>query len=148
MEVVIGKGTIDQLDEVPLIEIEYSINRKVNQLVKRGFDIGLGVILLLSMYPFRTLLFGRRKHHWIDMVPKVVSGSMSFVGPPFEAIGESTAFLGKPGLTGLVQLQRGNDLDPANIHNYNVFYAKNQSFFMDIEILLKNCILGLTSKKL
>ncbi len=147
MEVVIGKGTIDQLDEVPLIEIEYSINRKVNQLVKRGFDIGLGTILLLSMYPFRTLLFGRRKDHWIDALPKIVFGSMSFVGPPVETIGESAAFLGKPGLTGLVQLQRGNELDPADIHNYNVYYAKNQSFFMDIEILLKNCILGMTSQK-
>lgn len=150
MEVVIGKGTIDQLDEVPLIEIEYSINRQFNQFVKRVFDVVLGILLLVSIYPFRTLLVGRKKRksgHWIDQIPKIVSGSMSFVGPPAESVGSNGTFLGKPGLTGLVQLQQGNDLDAGDIANYNIYYAKNQSFFMDVEILLKNCILQLTSQK-
>lgn len=150
MEVVIGKGTIDQLDEVPLIEIEYNINRQINQITKRVFDFVLGMIFLLSIYPFRTLLIGRHKRNtgnWVDQLPKIVSGSLSFVGPPADTIGPNGTFLGKPGLTGLVQLQRGNELEPSDMHNYNIYYAKNQSFFMDIEILLKNCILQLTSKK-
>jgi O-antigen biosynthesis protein len=150
MEVVIGKGTIDQLDEVPLIEIEYNINRQFNRFTKRILDIGLGLLLLLSIYPFRTLLVSRKnrtRDNWVDRLPKVLSGAMSFVGPPADTIGPNGTFLGKPGLTGLVQLQRGNELDPGDIHNYNVYYAKNQSFFMDIEILLKNCIVHLTSEK-
>lgn len=150
MEVVIGKGTIDQLDEVPLIEIEYNINRQLNQVLKRVFDITLGILLLLSIYPFRTLLVGRKKRNagnWVDQLPKIVSGTMSFVGPPADTIGPDGTFLGKPGLTGLVQMQRGNELDPGDIHNYNIYYAKNQSFFMDVEILLKNCILQLTPQK-
>jgi O-antigen biosynthesis protein len=148
MEVVIGKGTIDQLDEVPLIEIEYNINRQFNRVTKRIFDIGLGLLLLVSIYPFRTLLVSRKNRtgeNWIDRLPKVLAGAMSFVGPSADTIGPNGMFLGKPGLTGLVQLQRGNELDPGDIHNYNVYYAKNQSFFMDVEILLKNCILYLTS---
>jgi len=150
MEVVIGKGAIDQLDEVPLIEIEYRINKQINRLTKRIFDVGLGMLLLVSIYPFRTLLVRRKNKntgHWIDMIPQIISGSMSFVGPPADTVSSNGTFLGKPGLTGLVQLQRDNDLEPGDIHNYNIYYAKNHSFFMDVEILMKNCILTLTSKK-
>lgn len=147
MEVVIGRGTIDQLDEVPLIEIEYGINKPFNRLIKRLFDIMLGLLLLVSIYPFRTLLGKKSQPSWVDFLPRIVLGRMSFVGPPASSLVANGAFLGKPGLTGLVQLQRNNDLDESDIHNYNVYYAKNQSFFMDIEILLKNCILQLTSHK-
>lgn len=149
MEVVIGKGTIDQLDEVPLIEIEYRINKQFNRFTKRIFDVGFGLLFLVSLYPFRTLLIRRKNRkpgNWIDQLPKVVSGSMSFVGPPADTVTRNGTILGKPGLTGLVQLQRDNDLDPGDIHNYNVYYAKNHSLFMDIEILMKNFILTLTSK--
>ena len=150
MEVVIGKGTIDQLDEVPLIEIEYRINRPFNRFIKRIVDVGLGIILLISIYPFRTLLFTRKRRedgHWSDSIPRIISGSMSFVGPPAHTLGENGAFLGKPGLTGLVQIQQSGELDASDIYNYNVYYAKNQSFFMDVEILLKNFIIQLTSNK-
>ncbi len=150
MEVVIGKGTIDQLDEVPLIEIEYRINRPFNRFIKRSVDIGLGTILLISIYPFRTLLFRRKNRdgkHWSDAIPEIVTGAMSLVGPPVDTIGDNGAFLGKPGLTGLVQMQRTGELDANDIYNYNVYYAKNQSFFMDVEILLKNFIIQLTTNK-
>ena len=50
----------------------------------------------------------------------------------------STVFLGKPGLTGLVQLNYRDDLTPEEIEKYNLYYAKNQSILLDLEILLKS----------
>jgi O-antigen biosynthesis protein len=148
MDVVIGKGTIDQLDELPLIEIEYRINQPFNRFVKRVFDMLVGTVFLISVYPFRTLQRKRRdRKSWLDDLPEIVRGSMSFVGPPAAVIPKNDTFLGKPGVTGLVQLQDPDDLDDDDIHKYNVYYAKNQSFLMDIEILLKNIILQLTSQK-
>jgi O-antigen biosynthesis protein len=147
MEVVIGKGTIDQLDEVPLIEIEYGINRPINRLVKRLFDIAAGTALLISIYPFRTLFRNRASGGWIGHLPAIVRGRMSFVGPPRDTLDSGGTFLGKPGVTGLVQLQRAEELDDKDIYNYNIYYAKNQSLFMDMEILMKSCILHLTAER-
>ena len=46
-------------------------------------------------------------------------------------------FLGKRGLTGLIQLNFYDNMSNEEMANYNVFYAKNQSLMLDIEILLK-----------
>jgi undecaprenyl phosphate N,N'-diacetylbacillosamine 1-phosphate transferase len=47
-------------------------------------------------------------------------------------------YLGKPGMTGLVQINNHDALSPEEIERYNVYYAKNQSFMLDLEILLKS----------
>jgi lipopolysaccharide/colanic/teichoic acid biosynthesis glycosyltransferase len=44
---------------------------------------------------------------------------------------------GKVGLTGLVQLQHPNALSSREQEMYNIYYAKNQSLWFDIEILMK-----------
>jgi hypothetical protein len=46
-------------------------------------------------------------------------------------------YLGKPGLTGLTQLQGDRSLTAEEQEQYDVYYAKNQSLALDIEILLK-----------
>jgi O-antigen biosynthesis protein len=149
MEVVIGKGTIDQLDEIPLIDIEYRINQPVNRFVKRSLDILLAFVLIVLLFPVIFALDtirGKRVAEWVKALPKILSGKMSFVGPPETTIANGTIYLGKPGLTGLVQLQRGNELQQDDIQNFNLYYAKNQSLFMDVEILLKSFILQISGK--
>jgi O-antigen biosynthesis protein len=149
MEVVIGKGTIDQLDEIPLIDIEYRINQPVNRFVKRTLDISLSCMLIVLLFPVVFVLNslrGKPVADWVKALPKILSGRMSFVGPPDAAVAGGIIYLGKPGLTGLVQLQRGNELQHEDIQNFNLYYAKNQSLFMDIEILLKSFILHISGK--
>jgi lipopolysaccharide/colanic/teichoic acid biosynthesis glycosyltransferase len=49
-------------------------------------------------------------------------------------------YLGKPGLTGLIQLQRNRTLSEQEREQYNLYYAKNQSLALDVEILLKTLL--------
>ena len=78
------------------------------------------------------------------LLPRVLRGEMSIIGPPADteepAIsgGKPTdVFLGKPGITGLVQINRRADLTAEEVEKYNLYYAKNQTLVLDIEILLK-----------
>jgi len=71
------------------------------------------------------------------------------VGPPDAGGGqglqrhdkaEPELYLGKPGLTGLVQLQGDRGLSKEELEQYNLYYAKNQSIALDLEILLKTLL--------
>jgi lipopolysaccharide/colanic/teichoic acid biosynthesis glycosyltransferase len=64
---------------------------------------------------------------------------MSLVGPPAGAADSMSKelFLGKPGVTGLVQLQQGRGLTEDEQQQLVIRYARSQSFLLDIEILLK-----------
>jgi lipopolysaccharide/colanic/teichoic acid biosynthesis glycosyltransferase len=46
-------------------------------------------------------------------------------------------FLGKPGLCGLVQLQQDGTLSDDEMNQYFLYYARNQSVLLDLEILIK-----------
>jgi len=157
LEVIIGKTHIDQLDDIPLIDIEYNINRVMNRFSKGMFDSIASIPLLALLYPWVSL---RKKsgsqlsqfQASILLLPRVLAGEMSLVGPPERTLGASrnglmgsTVFLGKPGLTGLVQLNYRDDLTAEEIEKYNLYYAKNQSLLLDLEILLKS-VLG-TAKR-
>ena len=71
------------------------------------------------------------------------NGHLSFVGTPVEElriqkqIGD-LLFLGKPGLCGLVQLQQERTLSDDELTQYDLYYARNQSVLLDIEILIKS----------
>jgi lipopolysaccharide/colanic/teichoic acid biosynthesis glycosyltransferase len=150
MEVIIGKGSVDSLDELPLVQITYNIEKSTNRTLKRLFDICISGALLISMYPFlylKKVLTGRSRSRFILRVPSVLGGSLSLVGPPETQRGamkgsnlEGGLFLGKPGLTGLIQLQGNRVLEEQEKERYNLYYAKNQSLVLDVEILLKTML--------
>jgi len=131
------------INNLSLIEIEYNINNKMNIFLKRLFDVCLSFILLLTVYPFlkSIKIFAKTdfsKHTAkLFLLPQVITGKLSFVGIPewFELSGEE--YLGKRGLTGLIQLNWFNGITEEEMMNYNIYYAKNQSLLFDIEILLK-----------
>ncbi len=165
LEVIIGKTSIDLLDDIPLVEIDYKIDQLTHRFTKRLLDVVGGTLLLCTVYPFERLRrklnthtqseFGKR----IMLLPKVLSGELSLVGRPlFASAGAlsndgtrnqvvpangkgSIPYIGKMGLTGLVQLQSPEDLTREEIEKYNLYYAKNQSLILDLEILLKSFLL-------
>jgi GT2 family glycosyltransferase/lipopolysaccharide/colanic/teichoic acid biosynthesis glycosyltransferase len=151
LEVIIGKGSVDSLDELPLVQISYNIEKPGNRFWKRLFDITVASLLLISVYPFvyfRRLARGLTSSRFIVELPSVLKGERSLVGPPPEALtaarrNGSTGtllYLGKPGLTGLIQLQAHRPLTLQEQEQYNLYYAKNQSVALDIEILLKTLL--------
>lgn len=140
-ELILSKLT-SGIDDISLIEIEYNINNKLNIFLKRTFDIVLSLIMLFTVYPF-VLIFkalkGKLGRHTSKLLylPKVFTGKMSFVGIPEWYVTDGKNFLGKRGLTGLIQINYYEGMTENEMANYNVFYAKNQSLMLDIEILLK-----------
>ena len=157
LEVIIGKGSVDSLNELPLVQISYNIEKSTNRSLKRLFDIAVSFLLLISIYPFlyfKRIVSGATASHFILRLPAVLAGKLSLVGPPesFQQVIEATVpgyagpnhtgmlFLGKPGLTGLIQLQRNRTLSEQEREQYNLYYAKNQSLALDVEILLKTML--------
>lgn len=150
LEVIIGKGSVDSLDELPLVEISYNIERPLNKMAKRSFDIIISFILLISIYPFVYWTLKRRckKESILSDLLKVFKGKKSLVGPPElqaninqgKQYSDSFPYLGKPGLVGIVQLQGERELSKDEIDQLNLYYARNQSLSLDIEILLKTIV--------
>lgn len=94
----------------------------------------------------------------IDELPQlvnVIKGEMSIVGPRPERahfIKEfskelpefSERLAVKPGITGWSQINGGYDLSPAEKLEKDLFYIENQSFLLDIKIILKTIIIVFT----
>ncbi len=156
LEAIIGKTRIDDLETLPLVEIEYNIHKPSHRLLKRLFDVAGGLFLLLTAYPVVLLLrmFGGprppgRVTRAMLAVPQIVEGRMSFVGlPPDPAAETGTPGDGKPlesvgpylgprGITGLAQINAREGLSSAERERYQLYYAKNHSLLLDVEILLK-----------
>lgn len=158
LEAIIGKTRIDELDTIPLVDIEYNLHKMGNYVLKRVFDIFCAVILLLTTYPIVWI----RKHvaspaqlgivgSRLLLLPQVFSGTISVVGRPLSdpdgstrrngGVAERNSYLGPKGLTGLVQINAREDLDAEEIERYKLYYAKNHSIGLDVEIILKSLLM-------
>ena len=142
-ELILSKLNMRSFDEINLIEIEYNINNKLNIFLKRVFDIILSSVMLITVYPalliyVRVFKKNLSKHFSkLLLLPQVFKGEYSFVGYPVW-LDWDKPYAGKKGLTGLVQLNYNERISEEGIENLNLYYAKNQSTMLDIEILLKS----------
>ncbi len=150
-DLVLSKASIDSLDDVPVLDIDYNINKFLNKVSKRIFDIFFTIPLLIFVYPlvyFKKIFgmelggFGRK----ILLLPKVLTGSLSLVGCPLD-FPDGQDYLGKKGLTGIVQISEYEGLSKEEIERLNIFYARNQSLALDIEILIRTLIQLFSNKK-
>ncbi len=164
LEFMIGKSTIERLDSVPLVDIEFAYGKPFNKMVKRIFDISLSFLLLILLLPFHlwNLITGvgkighknifkygqkplsilwaeksKRLNFTLNLL-NILSGKLSFVGAPLaEKEEDAPAFDYKPGLTGLVQINKDKITSVELYENFEAHYLKSQSLFLDIEILLR-----------
>ncbi len=134
---IISKKDVLELNELPLIQIEYNISMPIHKFIKRTFDIFIGIFLIVTIYPFVLIRYLiSNKHNNLLYLFKVLSGKYSLVGRPIGSK-ESNIYLGKPGLTGIVQINENKNLSDEEIERLNIYYAKNQNIWLDIEILIK-----------
>ncbi len=141
LDFIVGKTSVSMLDDIPVIEIKYNISRAMIRLVKVIFDYAAATVVLFLIYPFiyLALRVGKRATNFTDFivkVPLVFAGKISFVGPQ-EIKNDSNVYLGKKGLTGLWYIEDFSDKDAEKL---NIFYARNQSLWFDLEILGKTLI--------
>lgn len=154
-DIILGKDALDKVNDIYLLQIEYNINKKFNIFVKRLFDLIFGIINLISIYPLVMIIskipsiYNTRTKYFnkIKLIPKVIKGEYSFVGlAEWDNPQHGIQFLGKKGLTGLVQINLYKELSQEEIEYYNFYYAKNQTLILDLEILLKTLSLFLFRK--
>ena len=140
MDVVVGKASIDVLDQLPLVQLSFNISKPFNRFTKRIFDILLSGLLLIIVCPILYLFrFKKPADPLFSRLVDVLKGTFSFVGPSIESKMPEAhdVFIGKPGLTGLAQLKGTQHLSAEEIAQYDLYYARHQSILTDGEILLR-----------
>ena len=145
MEVIVGKASVDSLDDLPLVQIAYNIDKPSHLFTKRMFDLILSGLLLITVYPIFLLssaMMKKKQNGFMTGLPHVFKGTMSLVGTPVDEVRVQKQigdlpFLGKPGLCGLVQLQQDRKMSDDELTQYDLYYARNQSVLLDLEILIK-----------
>ena len=76
-----------------------------------------------------------------SLLYQVMRGNLSLVGAPIvdeDASPETSGYLYKPGLTGLVQINQDKITSQDDAEKFHLYYLKNQSTLLDLEILLKS----------
>lgn len=150
-DLILSKASIDSVDDVPVLDIDYNINKFLNRVSKRVFDIVFSLPLLIFIYPLIYLRKVFKKEigkveRKILLLPDVIAGKISLVGRPLESSDEQ-GYLGKKGLTGIVQISEPENLTSDEIDRLNIFYARNQSLALDIEILVRTLIQLISNKR-
>jgi GT2 family glycosyltransferase/lipopolysaccharide/colanic/teichoic acid biosynthesis glycosyltransferase len=171
LDVIIGRTSIEILDDIPLVNLDYRIFYGYNRFFKRTVDILFALLLSSIFSPIclyliinpryrfhRSLIFdgigrcisvrelfvnGKPVTGLLRFIPlllEVLKGNISVVGTEILQYQESkraeaTGF--KPGLTGLVQVNRDRIFNSAERKRYNMYYLKNYSLLLDLEIVLK-----------
>ena len=138
-DVLLGKQSIELLTELPqgslpLIPVEYNLDRISHRLAKRMLDIAVSILvfpvaaILAVIQP--TTWHLERKKIWTD----ILLGRRTLVG--IENLEDRNAYYQKPGLTSLaaVSAKSGRETDT---QQFDYYYARNHSIGMDCEILLK-----------
>lgn len=167
LEYIIAKSNIDEIDSVPLIEMDADYG-PVDQAIKRTLDILMGLVGVTLTAPLMLLdcLFGARLQsrrilnergqertirvftggikafRGLPLLFSVINGSLSVVGATIieQRPGAAPPYY-KPGITGLVQLktrEKKRPLAPAERAYLDLYYLRNRSFIGDLQIVLKS----------
>ncbi len=141
LDYLVGKSSVTMLDDIPLLKVNYNISSFSYRVLKRAFDLTLSSVILLLFYSFIYLISRvKRKRsdfeNFILGVPAVFTGKKSFVGPRKSSYYKSL-YIGKPGLTGYWYTEIYDRNDPEEEVKLDIYYARNQSVWLDLEILGK-----------
>ncbi len=142
LDYIVGKSAVTLLEDISLMKINYNISSGFHRFYKRIFDLAIATPVLMLIYPFVFLLAKAKKSeffHFVLGMPSVFIGKKSIVGP-IESNNENNLYLGKPGLTGYWFTENIDRNDNDEITKLNLFYAKNQNIWLDLDILGKSIL--------
>lgn len=168
LEVIIGKSSVERFAEYQLVDIDYAIGKAFNRISKKIFDLILSELILICTLPYwiSLLLFrwpGKVKieiwgekgeripviqdgnkpfasiKNTILLILFVFTGRLSFVGAPLRQTSlKQPVYLYKPGITGISKLNKKHIENTADEERHELYYLKNQNFWLDMEIILKS----------
>ncbi len=141
LDYLVGKSSVTMLDDIPLLKVNYNISSPLHKTLKRALDVVLSFFLLIFLYPFVYLFTTFKKSEsdfvkFILGIPEVFFGEKSLVGPQKSSYYNSL-FIGKIGLTGYWFTEIYDRSDPKEEEKLNIYYARNQNIWLDLEILGK-----------
>ncbi len=169
LDVVIGKSSIERLDDYPLLDIEYAIGNPFNRFIKRLFDLAVSIsgfilgapimvpVFLISHKKIRPVRIVGKKQEILTIQQvengerrsllnlwllfwEVIRGKLTLVGAPIEQVmphQQLNRYWHQPGITGLVQINKEKITTAEDMEKYYLFYLKNQSLLLDLEILMR-----------
>ncbi len=169
LDFILGKSSVEKIEDIPLIEVDYNIYYFGNRSIKRLFDIIISmagtVIFSPFILPYVYFKGGRlQKEKFLTrdrraftgyvfrknsnslsknltrfpLIWSVLKGDMSMVGSELLSANHNQRQLHcKPGITGLFQVQSNHKPNVVDKQNYEHYYMRNYSLFLDIEIILK-----------
>ena len=141
LDYLVGKSSITMLDDIPLLKVQYNISSYFHRASKQMLDIILSSLILFLIYPFIYLFqkLSSKKSNFTQFIlgiPGVFIGKKSFVGPRDSSY-HGELFVGKTGLTGFWFVENFLENDTEEIKKLDIFYAKNQNVWLDLEIIGK-----------
>ncbi|MBU2494434.1 MAG: glycosyltransferase [Bacteroidetes bacterium] len=142
MDFLVGKSSVTMLEDIPLVNVEYNISMREHKIVKSLADLSISLLTLLIVYfpvLFVNKIFKVNNDFtsFILSIPKVLIGKKSLVGPRTNSY-FSNLYLGKPGLTGFWFIEKIDFYDNKENNKLDIYYAKNQNVWLDLEILGKS----------
>jgi len=167
LDAIIGKSSVEEFTDISLLDVDVAAGKGFNRFNKRLFDLGFSLILLLLGSPvwlialltgagntYETEIMDRqgksvrirrsrkKPTDLVLMLGYIVTGKVSFVGAPLEPVFENERIYSyKPGLTGMVQINRSKINSAQDEDLYDLYYLKNQNFWLDLEILYKTVVM-------
>lgn len=162
-DILLGKASVEDLSDIPFVNIEYSLYNRIHQISKRTFDILMSSFLLLLFSPIFIILLlnfsmwekvkfwgvnGSKFQGWIapsknrflreiPLLIKIFIGQMSFVGSSLIPMsGDNLNLLCKPGLTGLDRIKNAS-FDSDERVALEQYYIQHQSMMFDVEIMIR-----------
>jgi GT2 family glycosyltransferase len=139
LDYLVGKSSVAALNDIPLLDVHYNISLVPMKAIKFAFDKAFAIFLLLLYIPALLGAFIFRKcgtFRFILSAWKVLFADYSFVGPR-ERSTVNGLYIGKKGLTGLWFTEDDKFLDPEEESKLDIYYARNQNLWFDLEILGK-----------
>ena len=140
-EFLVGKSEVTLFDDLPLLKVNYNISSTGHKIIKYFFDKILALILTITVLPFISMysVISTRRGDFTKFILNVHSvlfGNNSFVGPREKSFIDEL-FIGKVGLTGIWFTEAANMNNADDVKRINLYYAKNQNIWLDLEILGK-----------
>ncbi|MFL3044397.1 MAG: glycosyltransferase [Candidatus Neomarinimicrobiota bacterium] len=161
-EILLGKASIEDIGDFSFVNIEYTLFYRLHRITKRAFDMVISGMMVMLFSPFLVILFGfgkgRKKQFWgaegtifeatifdvegrflkeLPLFIGVLFGNLSLVGSSMVQTSDPDPHLiCQPGLTGLERI-RSVKFKPEDRQILDHYYVQNQSFTMDLEIIMK-----------
>ncbi len=137
LDTIFGKTHLENIEDISMVDMQFNIYQPVPAFIKRTFDVfaSLFLLILLAIPAIVSGIFKSPFARWYGKLALILRGDWTFVGDD-ATLSDNKRYY-KPGLTGLLQLEKSGNMSEEEHERYMTFYMRNYSIMMDIELLVR-----------